>query len=213
MPFAREKSGWCCGTRPGSRRPDAFPLLRCSGAARRAAALRALTEKVPFAGAALFFMAAAYHAKYVADPDAVTGGGGGLAGRLARACYAVSFYVAKTVWPTGLAGIYQMPQPVDAALVSQFAQRVAPILQANSVHIEGVFVTESAPNTFTRLPVRQGAHVLAWFGTAERRDTSAGWLEQLASLSSLEGQPVSLLDLEPTSRSALGFGPNAARAR
>jgi hypothetical protein len=113
---------------------------------------------------------------------------------------------------TVLAGIYQMPQPVDAALVSHFEQRVTPILRANGVHIEGVFVTESARNTFTRLPVREGEHVLVWFGTVERRGTSPGWLEQLASVSPLHAQPVSLLDLEPTSRSALGYGQKAARA-
>src|SRR6478736_6470903 len=34
---------------------------------------------------------------------------------------------------TVLAGIYQMPRPVDAWLVSQFERQVAPILQANGV--------------------------------------------------------------------------------
>jgi hypothetical protein len=59
---------------------------------------------------------------------------------------------------TVLAGVYQMPAPVDAELLSEFDARVAPILQANGLQIVGVFVTESAPNTFTRLPVREGEH-------------------------------------------------------
>jgi hypothetical protein len=113
---------------------------------------------------------------------------------------------------TVLAGIYHVPQPVDAALVSQFEQRVAPTLQEQGVHIEGIFVTEPARNTFTRLPVREGANVLVWFGTAERRDMSPEWFEQLTRMSSLGSLTVSLLDLAPTSRSALGHGPNAARA-
>ena len=65
---------------------------------------------------------------------------------------------------TVLAGIYQMPRPVDAWLVSQFERQVAPVLQANGVQIVAVLMTESARNTFTRLPVRQGEHVLVWLG-------------------------------------------------
>ena len=111
-----------------------------------------------------------------------------------------------------LAGIYQMAQPVDTALVSQFEQQIVPVLQANGVHIEGIFVTEAARNTFARLPVREGEHVLVWFGLVERRDPRPGWLEQLAGKSALEHQAPLLLDLDPTSRSALGHGPDAARA-
>lgn len=113
---------------------------------------------------------------------------------------------------TVLAGIYHAPQPVDAALVSQFEQRVAPTLEANGVHVEGIFVTESSRNTFTRLPVREGVNVLVWFGTTERRDMSRGWLDRLASMSAIGTLTASWLNLEPTSRSALGNGPNAARA-
>ena len=108
---------------------------------------------------------------------------------------------------TMLAGIYHVPQPVDAALVSEFEQRVAPALHAEGVHIEGIFVTEPSRNTFARLPVREDANVLVWFGTVERRDVSPERLKQLASMSALRSLPVSLLDLDPTSRSALGGGP------
>jgi hypothetical protein len=101
--------------------------------------------------------------------------------------------------PTVLAGIYHVPQPVDAALVSQFEQRIVPTLYANGIHVEGIFVTEPSHNSFTRLPVREGVNVLVWFGTVERRDRSPEW-------------GASLLDLEPTSRSALGNGPQAARS-
>ncbi|HYO48014.1 MAG TPA: NIPSNAP family protein [Gemmatimonadota bacterium] len=107
---------------------------------------------------------------------------------------------------TVLAGIYRMPQPIDAGLVSEFEQQIAPLLQAEDVRIEGIFVTEPARNTFTRLPVREGEHVLVWFGIVERRAPPPGWLEELASMAALGDQPVSLLDLDPTSRSALGYG-------
>ncbi len=113
---------------------------------------------------------------------------------------------------TILAGIYQMAQPIDAKLVSDFEHHVAPILRSNGVRIEGVFVTESARNTYTRLPVREGEHVLVWFGIPESREFSPGWLEHLADISGLGNQQASLLDLEPTARSVLGHGAGAARA-
>jgi Tfp pilus assembly protein PilF len=86
---------------------DAFPLRRFSSEAgsRKAEVIKALGEKVPFAGAALFFAGVNFHAKYVLDPDAANEGG--LAGQFAGACYAVSFYVAKTAWPTRLAPLYE----------------------------------------------------------------------------------------------------------
>jgi hypothetical protein len=113
---------------------------------------------------------------------------------------------------TVLAGIYQMPRPVDTWLVSQFEQQVAPILQANRVKLEGVFVTEAARNTFTRLPVREGEHVLVWFGVVRGHGSSPGWIDRLAGMTALDNRPVSLLELEPTPRSSLGEGPKAARA-
>jgi hypothetical protein len=105
-----------------------------------------------------------------------------------------------------------MTQPIDAKLVSDFEHHVAPILQSNGVRIEGVFVTESAPNTYPRLPVREGEQVLAWFGIPKDRVISTEWLDRLAVTTSLGNQQASLLELEPTSRSVLGRGAAAARA-
>jgi hypothetical protein len=113
---------------------------------------------------------------------------------------------------TVLAGIYQMTQPIDAGVVSDFEHQVAPILQANGVRIEGVFVTEPAPNTYPRLPVREGEHVLVWFGIPKDRVISSEWLDRLTLTTSLGNQQASLLELEPTSRSVLGRGAAAARA-
>ena len=113
---------------------------------------------------------------------------------------------------TVLAGIYQMPRPVDAWLVSQFERQVAPILQANGVQIVAVLMTESARNTFTRLPVRQGEHVLVWLGILQDPDRSPAGIDRLTRTMALDNRPVSLLELEPTSRSSLGGGPKAARA-
>ncbi len=113
---------------------------------------------------------------------------------------------------TVLAGVYQMPQPVDAQTVARFERQVAPLLQGHGVRLEGVFITEPSPNTFTKLPVREGEHVLVWFGTIARDQLAQSPVDRLASLVTLDNQPVTLLELEPTPRSRLGDGPNAARA-
>jgi hypothetical protein len=111
---------------------------------------------------------------------------------------------------TVLAGICRMPVPADVGLVAQFERRIAPVLQEADIRIEAIFVTEPAPNTFARLPVREGENLLAWFGIVEGRERSPDWLEALASAANPDHPPVSLLELEPTSRSVLGHVPRAA---
>jgi hypothetical protein len=113
-----------------------------------------------------------------------------------------------------LTAIYQLSKPADESVVSKFEAQVRARLRSRGVDVRGVFVTETAPNTFTRLPVREGEHVLVWVGTFERARTSPAWLDTIAGASQLEGtvgRPT-LLDLEPTSRSLLGDGIHAARA-
>jgi hypothetical protein len=112
---------------------------------------------------------------------------------------------------TVIAAIYRMPAPADAALVAEFERRVAPVLDEEGIRTEGAFVTEPSPNTFTRLPVREGENVLVWFGSVDGA-LAAGVLERLAGRSALDGRTPALLELEPTSRSMLGNGPRAARA-
>jgi hypothetical protein len=113
---------------------------------------------------------------------------------------------------TVLAGVYQMPRPVDAQTVARFERHVVPRLQVHGITLEGVFITEPSPNTFTRLPVREGEHVLVWFGTIASDQLSGSSVDRLASLFALDDQQVTLLELEPTPRSRLGDAPNAARA-
>ena len=111
-----------------------------------------------------------------------------------------------------LAGIYQMTQTVDGNAVSRFEQQVAPVLKSNNIRLEAVYVTEYAVNTFTSLPVRENEHVLVWFGSLDRHGFSASSFDRVPSLLGLDDGRCSLLELEPTSRSMLGSGPNAARA-
>ncbi len=111
-----------------------------------------------------------------------------------------------------VAGIHALPRHVDAELVERFEREIAPRLEEKGVRIEGIFVTETAPNTFTRLPVREGENVLAWFGTVEGSTRQPGWLDDAAGAIALDGRAASILYLEPTSRSILGNGARAARA-
>jgi NIPSNAP len=113
-----------------------------------------------------------------------------------------------------VAAIYQFDAPVDETHVTRLHTEILPRLQARGVVVQGVFVTETAPNTFTRLPVREGEHVLVWVGYVGGTDVSRQSLDELARISALDGNKSlpTMLDLEPTSRSWLGHGPRAARA-
>ena len=108
-----------------------------------------------------------------------------------------------------LVGIYQFPRQPDALLVSKFEQQVVPVLHGNHVKVQGIFVTEPARNTFTRLPVREGEHVLVWFGLVQGPEPQ---IDQLANMTALNNQTPLFLQLEPTSRSTFGGGPKAARS-
>lgn len=125
-----------------------------------------------------------------------------------------AFELGADAAPSGpsnvVVGIHSLPRPVEADIVARFEREVAPVLKDHDVRIEGVLVTEPAPNTFTRLPVREGENVLAWFGTVKDSDHPPGWLD--GTLPSLDDEPPSILYLEPTSRSKLGNGPRSARA-
>lgn len=105
-----------------------------------------------------------------------------------------------------LAGIHRLRQPADASVVSRFEGQVIPVLRREGVHVESVLVTESAPNTFTRLPVREGEHLVVWFGTLQGNVVpSAQRLEAAsAALGPLADGLLEVLELDPTPRSLLG---------
>ncbi len=89
---------------------------------------------------------------------------------------------------------------------SRFEGRAIPLLRHEGVQVEAVFVTESSPNTFTRLPVREGEHLLVWFGTLQRENVpvTQRLQEASAALSSVADAPLEILELDPTPRSLLG---------
>lgn len=90
---------------------DWYPLGRVTG---RAALVRCAIEKVPFMLLACIDAVVTLFAQRIAMdrlPDV------GLASRLLVACRGILFYLAKTVWPAGLAAFYDHPgNVVDHAL-------------------------------------------------------------------------------------------------
>jgi hypothetical protein len=110
-----------------------------------------------------------------------------------------------------LAGIHRLRRAADPTVVVQFQEQMIPALECDGVHIESVFVTESAPNTFTGLPVREGEHVLVWFATLLPSDLpSVHRLEEISAMfGPLADGPLQVLELEPTPRSLLGHHATA----
>jgi hypothetical protein len=118
------------------------------------------------------------------------------------------------VAPAGLltATIYHLKvAPAEAS--SFFEKRVVSQLVRDGVQPVAWFITESAPNNFPRLPVREGKPVLVWF--AAFPDDNARQAHQKAfdgaasALTPMFGREPELLRLQPTSRSLIR-GPSAA---
>jgi hypothetical protein len=107
---------------------------------------------------------------------------------------------------TVMVGIHRLRQAADSSVVARFERQAIPLLRQEGVHVEAVFVTESSPNTFTRLPVREGEPLLVWFGTLQRETVPATrrLQEASAALSSVANGPGEILELDPTPRSLLG---------
>jgi hypothetical protein len=108
-------------------------------------------------------------------------------------------------------GIHRLRQAADATVVSGFEGRAIPLLRHEGVQVESFFVTESSPNTFTRLPVREGEQLLVWFGTLQRENLPATHLLQeiSAAMGSPADAPLEILELDPTPRSLFGHHPAA----
>ncbi len=112
------------------------------------------------------------------------------------------------------AGICSLAVPADRGFVAWFERTLAPLLRESGAQLLATYVTDASANTFPRLPVREGEHVLVWFARfadepALRRHDAAlagepRWREALAE--ALDGdlkQPPQRLRLSPTPRSEL----------
>jgi hypothetical protein len=108
-----------------------------------------------------------------------------------------------------VAGIQSLRKPADAGTLRLFDETVAPRLRDRGVRVDALFVTEEATNTFTRLPVREGEHVMVWFGTVNPEGAlSSPELARSIDALNVPGEPAPVvLELQPASRSLYGRSP------
>jgi quinol monooxygenase YgiN len=109
--------------------------------------------------------------------------------------------------------IYSLDAPLIDDFIGLFERDLAPVLTESGAAIEAALVTESSPNTFPSLPVREGEHVFVWLSRFADRAAhdrhlaalaaSARWPELSRSLEGrISARPQTLL-LSPTPRSLL----------
>jgi hypothetical protein len=101
----------------------------------------------------------------------------------------------------------------EAEFVGFFERAVAPQLTRAGAPVIASFVPERSPNTFPRLPVREGEHVFVWFSRfpsidAYERfttslDSTPAWRDSIAIELSARIREPQTLRLSPTARSLL----------
>ena len=112
------------------------------------------------------------------------------------------------------ATIYDFNKPVDSDFINYFENTIHPVLMETDALLLAYFVTEDSPNTYPRLPTREGEHVFVWFAGFQDQAAYERHLTELAQ-SKLWSQEISkflkrrlirkpeVLRLIPTSRSWL----------
>jgi quinol monooxygenase YgiN len=112
-----------------------------------------------------------------------------------------------------VATTYAFDAPVDLDFLDFFAAELHPAFAAAGGSAIASFSTEYAPNTFPRLPVREGEHVFTWFARfadvaahaayRERLVGSPHWRALAVALGRRVQGPPQVLRLSPTARSRL----------
>lgn len=112
------------------------------------------------------------------------------------------------------ATIYYLSKPATSEFIHYFENTIQPELCASGASVLAYFVTEDSPNTFPRLPVREGEHVFVWFAGFPNPNAykdhltqlreSKTWNQEVAEFleKDLQGKP-EVLRLSPTPRSRL----------
>ena len=111
--------------------------------------------------------------------------------------------------------IYYFDQSPSNDFIEFFEREVATVLRDTGASIIGQFVTESSPNTFRALPVREGEHVFIFFSSFRDLAAYEHYVEQLGrsrrwnggtlkALLSRIKRPPEILRLSPTARSLVG---------
>lgn len=112
-----------------------------------------------------------------------------------------------------VANVYYFASNVDASFLEFFEKRVSPAFCAADMPVRATYVTETAPNDFPRLPVREKERVFVWFAvhpdrsayeqSLARLERTAEWTAIKNELRSKLAQDPEVHRLAPTSRSAL----------
>lgn len=113
-----------------------------------------------------------------------------------------------------VATIYYFAAPVGDDIVDWFERELKSVFTDAGACIIGCFVTESSPNNFPRLPVREGEQVLVWFARFQDQTAyehyvtalaqSPHWRNEISETLArrLKGSP-EVLKIAPTARSLL----------
>jgi hypothetical protein len=112
-----------------------------------------------------------------------------------------------------VATIYYFEKAADAGFVQFFDETVKPRLEAANIQVAAAYLSETLPNNFAPLPIRERDHVFTWFSLfgsereyedAKRRlSESAGWRPVNENLRRRLSTEPEVLRLVPTPRSAL----------
>ncbi len=112
------------------------------------------------------------------------------------------------------ATIYYFHAPVASNFINYFENTIHPALMEADISTLAYFVTEDSPNTYPKLPIREGEHVFVWFAGfrdqaehehhAEALTGSKLWTGEIAKYLKRQrrGKP-ELLRLAPTRHSRL----------
>lgn len=112
------------------------------------------------------------------------------------------------------ATIYYFNQTVTSDFINCFEHTMQPELIKSGAKVLAYFLTEDSPNTFPRLPVREGEHVFVWFAGFQNQEMHKAHLARLRESklwndmvtnflrTQLHGKP-EVLRLTPTPRSWL----------
>ncbi len=102
------------------------------------------------------------------------------------------------------ARIFHLHGPATAELLTLCREGISPTLARAGARRLGWYVTEAAPNTFPRLPVREGEHVLVGLALFDDTAHFGAWPREAdPSLAPWLARPTEHLCLVPTARSAL----------
>jgi NIPSNAP len=110
-----------------------------------------------------------------------------------------------------VATVHSFARPVEEGFCARFRAEVAPALAVTGTPLLAELVTESAPNSYPPLPVREGEHVFVWLAAYPDRATERASARMLSRIlpglrAFTRSEPERLL-LAPTRRSALRYRP------